>query len=441
MSRGLSTMRGRPRRLRPKLGAVVAAMGLALGLAGAAQAATITIAPEADTYVSATQPTTNFGTDDFFDTYGGFSASCVPHSAPAYGLLRFDLSAIPPGSVIADARIVTTTRAGYAQDGDSNHHAVFLPDDSWSETGVTWDTRPSDGTVAPGDPTLTAGGDIRTSAAAIGSDFMFRAGCSADPDPAGDEIHVFPTNAFDFAKPLAVARADMIDRVTGERAGDGKLSVEIYSANCAVCPGGPNTSYWARYRSRESASPAVRPYLEVTTGPDNDAWTRAELIPPGGQATGSVDISGQARWYRFAIQPGTRAHVDLTNLPANYDVTLFTDIAQAFNTITTPSRPAAPERGVRGRRLQPIGLLALGVQSIGVLAVGLFALGVQSIGVLAVGLFALGVQSIGVLAVGLLTLGVQPVRVLAIGVQPIRVQRRPGIRERAGAQPDRGVRE
>ena len=31
------------------------------------------------------------------------------------------------------------------------------------------------------------------------------------------------------------------------------------------------------------------------------------------------------------IQPGTRARVDLTNVPANYDVALFTDIAQAFN--------------------------------------------------------------------------------------------------------------
>ena len=50
-------------------------------------------------------------------------------------------------------------------------------------------------------------------------------------------------------------------------------------------------------------------------------------------ATGSIDVSGQARWYRFAIQPGTRAHVDLTDVPANYDVALFTDIAQAFNDV------------------------------------------------------------------------------------------------------------
>ena len=91
---------------------------------------------------------------DYFDTYGGFNPSCVPYNAPAYGLLRFDLDAIPDGAVISDARIVTTTRAGYAQDGDPNHHAVFLSDDTWSENGVTWNNKPVDGTVAPGNPNL-----------------------------------------------------------------------------------------------------------------------------------------------------------------------------------------------------------------------------------------------------------------------------------------------
>jgi Tol biopolymer transport system component len=339
-------MPGRRGQLGRGLGALIAALLLGTGLAGltpaaagAAPSATITIAPEADTYVSGTLPTTNFGTDDHFDSYGGFNATCVPHSAPAYGLLRFDLSAIPPGSVISDARIVTTTRAGYAQDGDGNHHAVFILDDSWSETGVTWNTRPSDGTVGGGDPTLTGGGDIRTSPLALGSDFMFRNACGADPDPAGNQAKVFPTNNFDNAKSFAASKADLIGRLTSERAGDGKLSIELFSANCPVCPGGVDTSYWARYWSREAADPAVRPYLELTFGPDNDVWTRAQPIPLDGSGngsdSGSIDIEGQARWYRFAIQPNTQVQVDLTNVPANYDVTLFSDIAQAFNTVSS----------------------------------------------------------------------------------------------------------
>ena len=297
---------------------------------------TITIAPEADTYVSQAEPETNFGADDHFDTYGGFSTACVPHSAPAYGLLRFDLSAIPAGSVISAARIVTTTRAGYAQDGDPNHHAVFVADDDWTEDGVTWSTRPSDGTVAPGNPELAGGGgDIRQSPNALGSDFMFRATCGLDF--AGDQTKVFPTDSENVLKAFAASAADLIGRVSGERAGDGKLSIELYNPNCVSCPAGPNTAYWARYWSREASDPAVRPYLEVTFGPDNDAWTRAQPIlldeAGNGSATGSIDVIGQARWYRFAIQPGTRARVDLTNLAANYDVALFADIAQAFNTV------------------------------------------------------------------------------------------------------------
>jgi len=154
----------------------VVLLGLVLPADGrAAPGTTVAIVPEADTYVSASQPGVNLGSADHFDTYGGSSASCVPHSAPAYGLLRFDVSSvsIPAGWVISDARIVMTTRAGYAQDGDGNHHAVFLTDDSWSETGVSWNTRPSDGTVAPGDPTLSAGGDIRTSSRALGAALSF----------------------------------------------------------------------------------------------------------------------------------------------------------------------------------------------------------------------------------------------------------------------------
>ena len=85
--------------------------------------------------------------------------------------MRFDLcEEIPVGAVITDARIVTTTRAGYAQDGDPNHHVLFLEDDDWSED------RRARGTLArptapsqPGDPTLEAGGgDIRYSDRALG---------------------------------------------------------------------------------------------------------------------------------------------------------------------------------------------------------------------------------------------------------------------------------
>ncbi|HEX7222348.1 MAG TPA: DNRLRE domain-containing protein, partial [Candidatus Limnocylindrales bacterium] len=220
----------------------------------------VTLVPEADTYVDGAATTTNFGSADHFDTYGGFSSNCVPHTAPAYGLLRFDVSGLPSGEIV-DARLVLTSRAGFAQDGDPNHHAIFLSDDAWDESAVTWSNKPSDGTVAAGDPTLVGGGDIRVSDGALGADFVWRGTCNADF--AGDQTKVFPTNS-DTVKTLAAAREDMIATVGAERDGDGRLSLELYNPNCVSCPGGANLGYWARYYSREAADAALRPKLVVT---------------------------------------------------------------------------------------------------------------------------------------------------------------------------------
>jgi hypothetical protein len=86
--------------------------------------------------------------------------------------------------------------------------------------------------------------------------------------------------------------------------------------------------------------------LIVGEGATNDSWTRAEPIQLDGDAagdfgdgstSGSIDVSGQARWYRFNVTPGGSVQVDLTGLPANDDVALFSDIGQAFNTISSTS--------------------------------------------------------------------------------------------------------
>jgi hypothetical protein len=67
----------------------------------------------------------------------------------------------------------------------------------------------------------------------------------------------------------------------------------------------------------------------IVAGPDNDTWPRALEIGPG-SLTGYVDDVGRARWYKVPIQPGSRIHVNVSNLPADYDMFLFTDIGQAF---------------------------------------------------------------------------------------------------------------
>jgi hypothetical protein len=67
----------------------------------------------------------------------------------------------------------------------------------------------------------------------------------------------------------------------------------------------------------------------IVAGPDNDTWPRALEIGPG-SLTGYIDDVGRARWYKVPIQPGSRIHVNVSNLPADFDMFLFTDIGQAF---------------------------------------------------------------------------------------------------------------
>ena len=272
----------------------------ALALLGvpAALATTVTIPVEADTYVSGTSPDANFGDSGFFDTYGGKNLHCLPavdYTAPAYGLLRFDLDSVPAGRQLIDARVYTTTRAGYAQDGDPYHHLIYIPNDAWGESTVTFNTRPPDGTVAPGDPTLAAfpGTDIRTSAFSVGSSPVFRDFCTTDPGV--DESHVFPDLADTVFKPAALSESDFLSHLSADRANtdDTKISLEVYTPNCAVCTVGTDLSYWSRYVTKEDASRPVgaRPHLVVTYA---DISTQASAPSPattGGNVTYSATFT------------------------------------------------------------------------------------------------------------------------------------------------------
>src|SRR6185295_10371943 len=58
--------------------------------------------------------------------------------------------------------------------------------------------------------------------------------------------------------------------------------------------------------------------------------------PNGSPVEQFIDRQGQSRWYKFTIQPNSKVIVTLTNLPANYDLTIYKDITTAFNQLTSP---------------------------------------------------------------------------------------------------------
>ena len=220
------------------------------------------IAPEADTYVDAADPAANFGSQPLFHTFGGQSPT---RPGPQYGLLRFDLSSLPPGAAVTGARLRLVATDGFAYDGDPSHHAIFIGDDSWSETGVTWATRPDDN---PGGVP-----DIRATAANLGSDVVFYGGLGG----FGNQLHLF-------AGPGAATTA-FAQRVTAEAAGDDKLSIELFNGCC-----GPNGSaYWAVYHSREEANVDLRPELIVSYVIPAQA-ANVQLTGPGSTTAGAGTV-------------------------------------------------------------------------------------------------------------------------------------------------------
>ncbi|MCO5189789.1 MAG: PKD domain-containing protein, partial [Anaerolineae bacterium] len=82
----------------------------------------------------------------------------------------------------------------------------------------------------------------------------------------------------------------------------------------------------------------------IIVGPNNDTWPNAfpiALTPSGldamsGSAEQYLTAPGQTRWFRFPVAPDSTVIVDLSSLPANYDLTLFRDIAQTYNELNQP---------------------------------------------------------------------------------------------------------
>ena len=76
----------------------------------------------------------------------------------------------------------------------------------------------------------------------------------------------------------------------------------------------------------------------VVNSPDNDTWPRALQISGNGAAVASgtwVDQPGTARWFKVPVAPGGSVSLDLSGVPADYDVYLFRDIRQTYDTLTT----------------------------------------------------------------------------------------------------------
>ena len=82
-------------------------------------------------------------------------------------------------------------------------------------------------------------------------------------------------------------------------------------------------------------------------GPNNVTWPLAYRLPLSmptapdasilhGEIDQYLSRPGQSRWYKISVTPQSKLTVKLTNLPANYDLTLFKDIAQVYQSLNPP---------------------------------------------------------------------------------------------------------
>ena len=79
----------------------------------------------------------------------------------------------------------------------------------------------------------------------------------------------------------------------------------------------------------------------VRVGANNTSWPNAMPLTVAGDLTATeVDqylaSSAESRWYKFPVTPGSKIIVTLTDLPANYDLTIYKDIGAAFTDLTSP---------------------------------------------------------------------------------------------------------
>ncbi|GIK36271.1 MAG: hypothetical protein BroJett011_01040 [Chloroflexota bacterium] len=79
----------------------------------------------------------------------------------------------------------------------------------------------------------------------------------------------------------------------------------------------------------------------VPVSPGNDSWPTALSLSSDGNAFQEsydqfLDKEGQSRWFKFKVQPNSQVIVTLTNLPENYDLTIYKDIRATFDELILP---------------------------------------------------------------------------------------------------------
>jgi hypothetical protein len=100
------------------------------------------IDPTDDAYVRSDQPDTNLGDNTNLEV-GRFESATTHENTFYNSYLKFDLTAIPSGKTITEARLYAFCYHAYGSAGQMNTEPV--DDDSWSESSITYNNAPTPG--------------------------------------------------------------------------------------------------------------------------------------------------------------------------------------------------------------------------------------------------------------------------------------------------------
>jgi CSLREA domain-containing protein len=80
----------------------------------------------------------------------------------------------------------------------------------------------------------------------------------------------------------------------------------------------------------------------IRAGADNTSWPKALRLTLDASLPAIesqvIDAPGQSRWFKFRVVPGEVLTISLSSLPANYDLTVYNDIAFAYQEILDYTR-------------------------------------------------------------------------------------------------------
>ncbi len=123
--------------------------------------------------------------------------------------------------------------------------------------------------------------------------------------------------------------------VTASDPVDGALVPDCTPASGAQFGAGDTTVTCTATSSRGLSTTATF-IVRVFVDEPNLTWPTAKTLSPTDEVRGTLRLAGMGLWYRVPVQPDSTLQVDLTQLAANFDVTVFGDIGTAFVDALTP---------------------------------------------------------------------------------------------------------